>query len=170
MKPRRPCGLRTAKMPPLSWVRGRSGAIHRPEWSLAVHGGCELRNYRHVRRLLGGPAESRRTLTRMRPHRPRGLRTAKLPQRSRVPGRPSGVVSYADQEEASPSLGAASCETVPTFGWSWEAPRSGATRRLECGLAVPGGRELRNRRHVHGPLGDPAEWCRMHIRMRPRRP
>ena len=69
------------------------------------------------------------------------------------------MVSYADQEEASPSLGAAKCETIPTFGWSWEAPRSGAIRRLECGLAVPGGRELRNRPHVSGPPGGPAEWC-----------
>ena len=28
---------------------------------------------------------------------------------------PSGVVSYANQNEASPSLGAANCQTVATF-------------------------------------------------------
>ena len=48
-------------------------------------------------------------------------------------------MSYADQKETSPPLGAASCETVITFGWSWEAQRNGAIRRPECGLAVPEG-------------------------------
>ena len=49
------------------------------------------------------------------------------------------MVSYADQKEASPSLRAANCEIVTTFGWSWEAQRSGAIRKPECGLAVPAG-------------------------------
>ena len=38
-------------------------------------------------------------------------------------------MSYADQKEASPSLGAANSETVATFVGSWEAQRSGLIRR-----------------------------------------
>eukprot|EP00959_Pyramimonas_sp_CCMP1952_P422035 8841016-Pyramimonas_sp.AAC.1 len=51
----------------------------------------------------------------MRPRRPWGLRTARLLPRSWVPGRPSGVMPYADQNEASPSLGAAKCQAVAMF-------------------------------------------------------
>ena len=36
------------------------------------------------------------------------------------------MVSFADQQETSPSLGAKNCETVATFGSSWEAQCSGA--------------------------------------------
>ena len=46
---------------------------------------------------------------------PTGLRTGKLPPRSWAPGRPSGVMPYANQNEASPSLGAANCQAVATF-------------------------------------------------------
>ena len=74
------------------------------------------------------------------------------------------------QNEASPSLGAAKCETVASFVSSCEAQRSGVIRKPEGGLAVPGGRELRNCRHVRGPLGGPAEWCHTQIRIQPRRP
>ena len=66
---------------------------------------------------------------------------------------------YAGLNEASPSLGTAKCETDASFGSSWEAQRSGVRRKPEGGLAVPGGRELPNRRHVRGLLGGPAEWC-----------
>ena len=55
------------------------------------------------------------------------------------------------QNEASPSHGAANCETFATFVSSCEA------QRPERGLAVPGGRELRNCRNVRGSLGGPAE-------------
>ena len=36
------------------------------------------------------------------------------------------MVSFADQQETSPFLGAKNCETVATFGSSWEAQCSGA--------------------------------------------
>ena len=71
------------------------------------------------------------TRIRMRPRRPWGLRTAKLPPRSWAPGRSNGAVSYANQNEASPSLGAANCETVGAFGGSREAQQSGATSRSD---------------------------------------
>ena len=118
-------------------------------------GGCDLRNCRHFRGLLGGPAEWCLTQMTMGPRRPWGaaicesvatfvgsweaqpsgvgchadpvetsrrlwgLRSAQLSPLSWAPGRPSGVVSYADQNEASPSLGAANCETVATFVGPW---------------------------------------------------
>ena len=104
---------------------------------------------------------------RVRRRRPWGLRAAKLPPLSGAPGRPGEVALYTSQKEASPSLGAANCETDAAF---WEAQRSGVIRKPEGDLAVPGGRELRNCRHVRGPLRDPAEWCHTQIRMRPRRP
>ena len=47
--------------------------------------------------------------------RPRGLRTAKISLLSWAPGKPSGVTSYANSNEASPSLRAANCETVATL-------------------------------------------------------
>ena len=53
--------------------------------------------------------------TRKRPPRPWGLRTERLSPRSWAPGRPSGVMPYANQNEASPSLGAANCQAVATF-------------------------------------------------------
>ena len=56
----------------------------------------------------------------MRRRRPWGLRTAKQSPLSGVPKRPHGVALYTDQNEASPSLGAANCETDATFGDSWE--------------------------------------------------
>ena len=151
MRPRRPWGLRTAKLSPVSWAPGRpggvvsyaheneaspslgaanceadatfgtpgrSGGTRRPESALTVPWGCELRKCRHFRGLLGGPEESCHMQTRMRPRRPWGRRTAKLPQRSGAPGRSSGLVPYADQKETSPSLGAANCETVAGFGGS----------------------------------------------------
>ena len=91
----------------------------------------------------------------MKPRRPWGLRTAKMWPPSFAFGLPSGVMSYADQKEASASL-AANCQAVTTFVGSWEARRSGVTRKSERRLAVPGGRELRNRRHVREPPGGPS--------------
>ena len=44
----------------------------------------------------------------------------KLSPRSWVPWRPIGVVSYPDQNEASPPLRTANCETAATFVGSWE--------------------------------------------------
>ena len=71
-----------------------------------------------------------------------GLRTAKLSPLSLVsgwhrsplswaPGGASGVTPYAHQNETSPSLGAANCETVASFVGSWEAQRSGVIRKSE---------------------------------------
>ena len=50
---------------------------------------------------------------------PGGVRTAQLSPRSWAHGRPSGVVPYADQNEASPPLRAANCKTVATCGGVW---------------------------------------------------
>ena len=60
-----------------------------------------------------------------------GAGTAKPSQVSVTPGRPSITVPHADQNEASPSLGAANCAAVASFGGSWEAQRRGATRGSE---------------------------------------
>ena len=62
---------------------------------------------------------------------PLGAAAAKLSSVSVAPGMPSRVVPPADQNEASSSLGSANCEAVASFGGSWEAQRSGATRRSE---------------------------------------
>ena len=69
------------------------------------------------------------TRARMRPRRPWGPRTVKLTPLSGAPGRPNAVASDANQKEASPSPGAANCETVATLVGSWEAQRTAATRR-----------------------------------------
>ena len=65
------------------------------------------------------------TRIRMRPRRPWGLRTARLSPRSWAPGKPKGAGLDADQNEASPALGAANCKTVDTFacfrGAHWRA-------------------------------------------------
>ena len=102
-----------------------------------------MRNCRHVRELLAGPAGWRDPLIRMRPRRPWGLRNAKLSPPSLASGGPS-------RDLAAP-WEAASCATVATFGCSWEVQRSGVIRKSERGVAVPGGCELRNCRHVRGP-------------------
>ena len=81
-------------------------------------GGCELRTRRHFRGLVGAPAEWCHTQNIVRPRRPWGLRIAKLSPLSGAPGRPSGMTLYADQNVASPPLGAANSETVATFGGS----------------------------------------------------
>ena len=98
-----------------SWEAQRGGVIRRPERNLPVPGGCELRNCRHFWVVLGGPAQWCHTQIRMRPRRPWGLRTARLSPCSWAPGRPSGVMPYANQNEASPSLGLANCQAVATF-------------------------------------------------------
>ena len=166
MQPRRPSGLRIAKLLPSgllrrpsgmvshavqneaspslraangenattfagSWEAQRGGVIRRPERNLPVPGGCELRNCRHFWVVLGGPAQWCHTQIRMRPRRPWGLRNAKLSPRSWAYRRPSGVTLYADQNEASPSLRVANCETDITFVGSWEVQRSDTTRTSE---------------------------------------
>ena len=55
----------------------------------------------------------------MRPRRPWGLRAEILPPLSWASGGPSGVTISTDQNETSPSMGAANCETVITFVGSW---------------------------------------------------
>ena len=57
----------------------------------------------------------------MRPRRPWGLRAEILPPLSWASGGPSGVTISADQNETSPSLGAANSGTVATFVGSWVA-------------------------------------------------
>ena len=59
------------------------------------------------------------------------------------------MASYADQNEASPSLKAA----------SWEAERDGVMCKPERGFHVPWGCELRNCHHIRRLLGIPKEWC-----------
>ena len=142
-----------------SWEAQRGGVRRKPEGGLAVPGGRELRNCRHFGGLLGGPADCCHTQTTMKLRRPWGLRTAKLSPRSWAPGGPSGMVSYADQSEASPSLRGANCEIAATFAGPWEAQRSGVICRPEGGLAVPGWCKLRTCRHVRVLLGGPAKWC-----------
>ena len=103
-------GLRTAKLSPRSWAPGRSsrGVSHGdPRKPRRLWGVGDLRNCRHFRGLLGGPAEGCLTETTVRPRRPwgGGLRSATLSPRSWAPGRSSGGVSYADHFETSPSPG-----------------------------------------------------------------
>ena len=70
------------------------------------------------------------------------------------------MTSYAHQNETSPSLGAAICETVATFVGFWEGQRNDVLRRPLRDLAVlRGGCDLRKCRHFRGLLGGPAEWC-----------
>ena len=114
-----------------SWGVELSGVLHADQnETLPSLGGCELRNVRHFRGLQAGPAEGPHTQIRMKPRRPWGLRTAKMWPPSFAFGLPSGVMSYADQKEASASL-AANCQAVTTFVGSWEARRSGVTRNSE---------------------------------------
>ena len=148
-----------------SWEAQRGGVRRKPEGGLAVPGGRELRNCRHFGGLLGGPADCCHTQTTMKLRRPWGLRTAKLSPRSWAPGGPSGMVSYADQSEASPSLRGANCEIAETFAGPWEVQRSGVICRPEGGLAVPGWCKLRNCRHVRVLLGGPAKWCHMQTKL-----
>ena len=101
---------------------------------------------------------------------PGGLRSAKASPLSWASGGPSGIVSYANQNEASPSLGAANCETAATFVGSWQVQRVGVICRPRRNFPVPGGCELRNCRWFRWLLGSPAECCHTQIRMRPRRP
>ena len=114
-----------------SWEDQQNGVVFRPERDLPVPGGCELRNCRWFRWLLGGPAEWCHTQIRMRPRRPWGPRTAKPSPRSWAPGGSSGVVPYAYRHEASPPLGAAKCEGVASWGGLLEAQRSGATPKSD---------------------------------------
>ena len=62
---------------------------------------------------------------------PGGLRTAKLSPLSRAAGGSSGVTPYADQNEASPFLGAATCKAAATFVGSWGYQRHGVIRKPE---------------------------------------
>ena len=77
----------------------------------------------------------------MTPRRPGGPRTAKLPPLSWTPGKPNGVVPYAYRNEAWPSLGAANCEAVASFGGSWRP--SGVMPRTDQNDASPSLKRLR---------------------------
>ena len=68
----------------------------------------------------------------------KGLRTPKLSPRSFASGGPSGVTSYADQNESSLSLGTANCETVNSFVGSSEAQRNDFIRRQSEASPPPG--------------------------------
>ena len=67
------------------------------------------------------------------------------------------MVSSENQNEASPSLGAASYETVATFVGPWEVQQRGVLRGPEEASPSLGGCDLRNCRHFRGLLGGPAE-------------
>ena len=151
MKPGRPVGLRTAKLLPFSLAPGTDQNETSPSLRAAT---CET-----VATFVLSWEEWCHTQARMEPRRPWGLRIAKLSPRSWAPGGPSGMVSYADQSEASPSLRGANCEIAATFAGPWEAQRSGVICRPEGGLAVPGWCKLRTCRHVRVLLGGPAKWC-----------
>ena len=86
MRPRRPWGLRTAKLSPVPW--------------------------------LESPADCCHTQTTVKPRRPWGLRTTKASPFSWAPGGPNGMVSYADQCEASKSLRVANNEIAAMFAGS----------------------------------------------------
>ena len=169
MRPRRPWGLRAARPSPLAGAAGGSSGVtsyaDQNEASPSLGAAkCET-----AATFAGSWEEWCHTQARMKPRRPWGLRIAKLSP-SGLLGRPSGMVSYAVQNEASPSLRAANGESATTFAGSWEAQRGGVIRRPERNLPVPGGCELRNCRHFWVVLGGPAQWCHTQIRMRPRRP
>ena len=138
-----------------SWETQRGGVIRRPEKNLPVPEGCELRNCRHFRVILGGPAQWCHTQIRMRPRRPWGLRTAKLSPVSWLGG-PADCCHT--QTTMKPRRPWGLRITVANFVGSWGAQRSGVIRRPEGSLAVPGDCELRNCRHFRGLLGGPAEW------------
>ena len=118
MRPRRPWGLRTAKLSPRSWAPGKPKGMGLD----AYRKGLRAAKLSKVSVAPGRPS-------RVVPHADQneaspsltGLRTAKLSPRSWASGRSSGVTPYADQNESSPSLGAANCETVATFVGSSEA-------------------------------------------------
>ena len=160
MRPFRSWELRTAKQMPLS------GAPRRPS------GVVPYANQNEASPSLGAAncetdatfgdfwEEWCHTQARMRPRRPWGLRIAKLSPLSLASGGPGGTVSYANQNEASPSLSVANCETAATFAGSWEVQRGGVICRPARNLPVPGGKELRNRRHFRVVMGGPVQWCR----------
>ena len=105
------------------WVVQRSGVIRRSECGVAAPEGCELRNCRWFRWLLGSPAECCHTQIRMRPRRPRWPRIAKPSPRSWAPGGSSGVVPHAHQNEA--SLALKGLRTAKVSPRSWAPGRSG---------------------------------------------
>ena len=164
MRPRRPWWPRTVKRTPLSGAPGRPNAVASDANQKEASPSLGAANCQTVV-TFGSSWEAqrsgitRRPQSRMKPRRPWGPRTAKLSPLSWAPGGPSGMVSYADQSEASPSLRGANCEIAATFAGPWEAQRSGVICRPEGGLAVPGWCKLRTCRHVRVLLGGPAKWC-----------
>ena len=112
-----------------------------------------------------------RRQNRMRPRRPWGLRTAEMWLLSWAPGKPSGVTSYANSNEASPSLRAANCETVATLvgpgGSSGVVPHADQN---EASPALKGMRTAKRspRSWALGSSGGVVSYTQ--IRMRPRRP
>ena len=126
-------------------------------------------NCETVATFVGSWEEWCHTQARIKPRRPWGLRIEKLSP-SGLPGRPSGMVLHAVQNEASPPLRAANGGTATTFAGSWEAQRGDVIRRPERNVPAPGSCKLRNCHHFRVVLGGPAQWCHTQTRMRPRRP
>eukprot|EP00959_Pyramimonas_sp_CCMP1952_P015233 322542-Pyramimonas_sp.AAC.1 len=75
----------------------------------------------------------------MGPRPPWVLQIAPL---SGTPGRSSGAVSYANQEETLPFLDSASCAITATFAGRWEIPAGWCLTGSKGGLALPGGCQL----------------------------
>ena len=170
MKHRRPWELRTAKRTPLSGAPGRPSGVVSYANQNEASPSLGAANCETDATFGDSWEEWWHSQARIRPHRPLGLRIAKVSPLSWASGGPSGIVSYANQNEASPSLGAANCETAATFVGSWQVQRVGVICRPRRNFPVPGGCELRNCRWFRWLLGSPAECCHTQIRMRPRRP
>ena len=128
-----PGGLRSAQLSPRSWapVRPSGGAPYADhhDSSPLSGGGCDLRNCRHFRGLLRGPAEVRLTQITTVARRPLGgcdLRNCRH-FRGHLRG-PAEVRLTQHTAIARRHLGAAICVTVATFAGSWEVQQRGVLR------------------------------------------
>ena len=103
---------------------------HHVETSLPL-GGCDLRSCRHVRELLGGPAQWCATHIRTRPRRPRGAATCATVATfvSSWEGQRSDVLRKSERDLADPG-GAAIRATVATFVSSWVGQRRDALTHI----------------------------------------
>ena len=173
MKPRRPWGLPIAKLSPLSWAPGEpSGLLQHTEHNEASPS-LGAANCETVATVVGSwwaPAEWRHTLTRLGPRRPCGVRTAKLPQRSRVPGKPSGAVSCADQNEASPSLGGCELPNCRHVRGLLGGPTEPCHTQIRMKPRRPWGLRTAKMSPFRGLRESPAERLHTLIRMKHRRP
>ena len=117
MRPRRPWGLRTAKLSPCADQNEASPPLGSAAAKLSPILGASGRSsgvVPHVKHNEASPSL--------------GAANLELTSRSWAPGRSSGVTSHAHQNETSTSLGAAKCETVATLVGFWVAQRRDVLR------------------------------------------